>query len=255
MAYTELATADKPAFVIYLIDLSASMSQLCGGKPRIEVVKDALERTRRTMIARSRRDDAVRPRYAVTMLGYSLTVTDLLGGVRTIDQLEAMALPSLTLQGQTNTGAAFEAAYNVLQQFLPTIQECPAPLVCHLSDGGANTGPDPQPIADAIRQLSTADGNVLVENVYIGDQLLRQPITDVRTWPGVLNPSEIREDYVQKLWHMSSPLPEAYAGVMNEMAGYQFQSQARMLIPAETPEMIELAFAMSGSTPVNSAAG
>ena len=113
MPYTIPATSDQPAFIVYLIDLSASMAQDCGGRRRIDVVASALERTRRKMIARSRRGDDVRPRYAVAMLGYNNSVVDLLGGIKTIDQLEMMQLPVLDPQGSTNTAAAFQAAWSM----------------------------------------------------------------------------------------------------------------------------------------------
>ncbi|HLK57107.1 MAG TPA: vWA domain-containing protein [Chthonomonadaceae bacterium] len=249
MPYMTPATSDQPAFIIYLLDLSGSMGLPCGGRRRIDVVANALERTRRKMIARSRRGDDVRPRYAVAMLGYSNTAVDLLGGIKTIDQLETMRLPDLNPQGGTNTASAFEAAYHLLQQYLPNLHDCPAPLVCHLTDGAANPGDRSGPVAEGIKQLANADGTVLVENIYIGDQLLRHPITDPKNWPGVLNPGDILEEHVQSLWHMSSPLPESYAAEMNETEGYRMQPGAKMLIPAEAPEMIELAFAMSSATP------
>src|SRR5579871_6751297 len=150
MPYMTPATSDQPAFIIYLLDLSGSMGLPCGGRRRIDVVANALERTRRKMIARSRRGDDVRPRYAVAMLGYSNTAVDLLGGIKTIDQLETMRLPDLNPQGGTNTASAFEAAYHLLQQYLPNLHDCPAPLVCHLTDGAANPGDRSGPVAEGI---------------------------------------------------------------------------------------------------------
>lgn len=255
MPYTQPATAETPMFVLYLIDLSQSMgTDDFDGRTRLDVVSDALKSIRRTMISRSRRGDTVRPRYAVSMLGYSDSVVDLLGGVKQIDELETMQLPTLNLQRNTNTAAAFQAAYQLMSHYLPNIQDCPAPLVCHLTDGGYNVGGDPIPIAESIKQLSVADGNVLLENIYIGAQLLHQPITNPQTWPGVLSPAEIREPadmpYIQNLWHMSSSLPESYAAMLAETEGYQMQAGAKMLIPAETSKLVALAFAMSGATPI-----
>jgi hypothetical protein len=47
---------------------------------------------------------------------------------------------------------------------------------------------------------------------------------------------------------MSSPLPESYAEII-EQEGYSLKSGSRMLIPCNSRELIELAFAMSGATP------
>jgi len=249
MPYNIKATSDTPMFIVYLIDLSGSMALECGGKRRIDVVASSLERIRRKMIARSRVGDEVKSRYAVAMLGYSDNVVDLLNGIQTIDKLETMQLPTLNPGGSTNTGAAFEAAWHVLNQYLPNIQDCPAPLVCHLTDGGANVGSKPDQIATSIKQLGTSDGTVLVENIYIGERLLKYPIEDPKRWPGVLNPADIQDPYVQALWHSASPLPDSYAAELNETEDYRIQPGSKMLIPAEAPEMIELAFQMSGSTP------
>ena len=251
MPYEKTATGDTPAFVIYLIDLSGSMSELCGGKPRIDVVAAALERTKRVMLRRSRRGEEVRPRYAISMLGYSASVTDLLGGVKMIDELETLALPRLDLQGATNTRAGFEAVLSAMNQYIGNLGDCPAPLVCHLSDGGFNQGGDPRPIVDQIRSMGNSDGNVLVENIYVGDRLLRSPISDAKSWPGVTDPSQIADNTVMQLLAMSSPLPDSYAGVMAETEGYSMQSGVPMLIPAETPDLIDLAFVMSSATPTN----
>ena len=139
-------------------------------------------------------------------------------------------------------------ARDLLKQELPNLQhDHPAPMVCHLTDG-MFTGSDPEPIAQEIMQMSNEDGKVLVENIYIGPDLTTQPISDIEAWPGVLDISELRSQYAQKLFNMSSPLPDSYAIVINE-EGYAFRPGSRMLIPGTNYDLIELAFVMSGATP------
>ena len=96
--------------------------------------------------------------------------------------------------------------------------------------------------------MSNDDGNVLVENVSVGSELTVRPITDVEEWPGVRDVSELKSEYAQQLFNMSSPLPESYASVINE-EGYAMKPGSRMLIPATNYGLIELAFVASAATP------
>ena len=83
------------------------------------------------------------------------------------------------------------------------------------------------------------------------DCSMREPIRDARGWPGVLNRSDIVDAHVQHLYDISSPLPDSYAQVLRDNEGYSLNSGVPMLIPAETPGIVELAFAMSGATPTS----
>jgi len=96
--------------------------------------------------------------------------------------------------------------------------------------------------------MSNDDGAVLVENIYVGPDLTKQPISDINNWPGIMDASELSNQYAQKLFNMSSPLPPGYAEVIGD-DGYRLQPGSRMLIPGTNKELIELAFAMSGATP------
>jgi uncharacterized protein YegL len=247
--YRVPATSKTPALIIYLLDVSASMSQDCGGKPRIEVVTDALQKVAVKMVQRSTKGTVVSPRYRVAMFAYSSQVIDLLGGVKTIDELAKMGVPRLTTLDMTDTAAAFAEAERLLEAELPNLQDCPAPLVCHMTDGEYN-GADPTPIAKRIMELSVPDGNVLVENIYVRAGELS--IADVDAWPGIASDSELPSPYSRALFQMSSPIPEGYRSVMREF-GYQLESGIRMFFPGDQPALVELGFAMSGATPVTRA--
>lgn len=255
MPYTTLATADTPMYVIYLIDKSLSMCVDCGPETtRMELVRRSLEKVIRVMLRRSMRGSTVSPRYHVSMIAYNEDVEDLFGKVCSISELENMRIPQITPAGRTNTEAAFNAALTYLKHYESKIQDCPAPLVCHLTDGEINEGNnDLTDICNEIRKVSTADGATLIQNIYIGTGLMREPIRDARSWPGVLNRSDIVEAHVQHLFDISSGLPHSYAEVLREKEGFNLQPDVPMLIPAETPGIVELAFAMSGATPTSKA--
>jgi len=249
MSYTVPATSKTPALIIYLLDVSGSMGEDLGGKPKIEVISDALHQVAVRMVQRSTKGTTVAPRYKVAMYAYSSQVTDLLGGIKTVAELAQMGVPRLQPMDATDTAAAFREAKRLLQAQLGNLQDCPAPLVCHMTDGEYNSGGDPEPIAREIMQMSVPDGNVLVENIFVTDKALPQQITDPKSWQGVTDESPLASPYAETLMRMSSQIPQTYAGVMAEM-GYRLTPGARMLFPGNTPEIVELGFAMSGATPV-----
>jgi hypothetical protein len=249
MPYTVPATSKTPALIIYLLDVSGSMGEDLGGKPKIEVISDALHQVAVRMVQRSTKGTTVAPRYRVAMYAYSSQVMDLLGGIKTVSELAQMGVPRLQPMDATDTAAAFREAERLLKAELANLQNCPAPLICHMTDGEYNSGGDPEPIARSIMQMSVPDGNVLIENIFVTDKALVQPITDAKKWEGITDESPLASPYAETLFRMSSPIPATYASVMAEM-GYRLAPGARMLFPGNTPEIVELGFAMSGATPV-----
>jgi hypothetical protein len=247
MAYEVMATQRTPALIIYLLDVSGSMAQPLDGAAKIAHVNKAFERVLIRMVRRSTRGELVSPRYRLAMIAYSTTTVDLLPGIETIDKIAKRGRPELAASNYTDTAAAFALARDILKAELPGLAGHPAPMVCHMTDGEF-TGADPEPIAQEIMQMSTSDGNVLVENIFIGPNLTKQPIADARRWPGVMSPGELDDANVAKLYNMSSPLPQSYSQAIRE-DGYGLQAGAKMLFPAASQELIELAFAMSGATP------
>jgi hypothetical protein len=248
MAYERLATTDAPALIIYVLDVSASMSKPLGQKRRIDVVSDALQAAFARLVFRSTKGARVAPRYRLGLLAYSDHVYDLLDGVRTIADVAPRGLPQLTPLRTTDTERAFVEVQRMLERELATSPSGPAPLVCHMTDGEF-TGRDPEPVVKRIRAMQNLDGAVLVENIFISDALLEQPVEDSRRWPGVDASTLLRNEYAETLRRLSSPLPDGYRRVLLE-EGYQLQPGALMLLPGTSPELVELGFVMSTATPV-----
>jgi uncharacterized protein YegL len=251
-SYTIPATSKTPALIVYLLDVSGSMGEDLSGRPKIEVVSDALHQVAVRMVQRSTKGTTVAPRYRIAMFAYSSQVTDLLGGIKTVTELAQMGVPRLQPMDATDTAAAFRTAEDLLRRELSKLQNCPAPLICHMTDGEYNTGGDPEPVARSIMQMSVPDGNVLIENIFVTDKALSQPIHDAKQWEGVTDEIPMATQYAETLRRMSSAVPSSYASVMAEM-GYRLAPGARMLFPGDSPEIVELGFAMSGATPVTPA--
>ncbi|MFM1652480.1 vWA domain-containing protein [Brevibacillus sp. B_LB10_24] len=249
MSHEVQATQKTPALIIYVIDISGSMCLPMGDRRRIDVVMDSLSSAIRQMIFRSTKGSRLSPRYRVALFAYSDEVYDLLDGIKGIDEVARLGLlPDLSPLRLTDTAKAFSQVEKLLQEELPYIQDCPAPLVCHMTDGAA-TGDDPEPIARKIMQMSVADGNVLVENIFISDDILRVPIVDPKRWSGIFPDTTLTDEHAIKLRNMSSPIPESYRIMMRE-SSYQIEPGALMMFPGSSPELVSLGFQMSAATPI-----
>lgn len=248
MPYEILATSRTPATIIYVLDVSTSMTHPLGDRRRIDVVADALYAAIQQMVFRSTKGVRIAPRYRLAIYAYSDHVYDLLDGVKTVDYVANLGIPELATMRSTDTARAFQQVEKLLLRELPNMSQCPAPLVCHMTDG-EYTGNDPEDIIRRITQMSTPDGQVLVENIFISDTILPEKITDPRRWPGITCDSQLINEYAIKLRDMSSPLPEGYCMMMRE-AGYRIDSNAVMMLPGMTRELVEMGFVMSTATPV-----
>lgn len=247
MAYHILPTTQTPALIIYLIDVSGSMSNRLSGKSRINVVEDALSHTFEELVSRSIKGNRVLPLYRIGIYAYSDDVYDIFGGIKTIDQIAAMGIPEFATLRSTDTARAFMVVEKALHIELPKISDCPAPLVCHITDG-EYTGSDPEPVANRIMSLCNSDGNVLIENLFIANEILDQPIPNLYEWKGITSRTSLKSRYANKLRSMSSSLPYSYCTMLRE-AGYQIASGAAMMCPGESPESIEFSLKMSISLP------
>jgi hypothetical protein len=246
--YQVLATSRTPHLIIYVLDVSASMSQAMGEKTRVNIVELSLMSAIRQMIFRSTKGARVTPRYRIAMYAYSDEVIDLLSGIKTVDEVAQMGVPEFTTMRATDTAKAFLQVEKLLLQEIPNNQNSPAPLVCHITDG-EYTGDDPIPVIRRIMNMTVPDGSVLVENIFISDDMLIAPISSSRKWSGIRSKSELRSLYAKTLFDVSSIIPENYRLMMNE-DGYDIAPNARMLFPGSHPEFIEMGFVMSAATPV-----
>jgi len=247
MSYSIPATMVSPMLVIYLLDISASMANATNRTSRIEELNMGLKKTVIRMIHRSTKGASISPRYKIAMIAYNDKAFDLLNGVMTIKELTALGLPEFVPNGKTNTALAFELAEKLLEKELPEMTSCPPPLVCHITDG-EYTGEDPEPIVNRIMNMAVPDGNVLVQNIFISDNIIKADVSDISHWSGISSVSELSNEYAKKLYAMSSKLPESYRRTINEM-GFNLESNVRMMIPAIDSAILNLGFAMSGSTP------
>lgn len=248
MPYKILSSSQTPALIIYLLDISASMGTLLGNKRRIDVLSEIFAATVKQMAYRSTKGSRVLPRYNLALFTYSDDVYDVFNGVKSITEVINIGLPEFSPQRTTDTSRAFSAVKKLLQDELPKMDDYPAPLVCHITDG-KYTGSDPEPIVRRIMQMGNSDGNVLVENIFISSQVLNEDIRDIYSWQGITRATQLGSDYAQKLRSMSSNLPESHRIIMREN-GYGLHAGAVMMIPGDKIDFVNMGFVMSVSTPL-----
>jgi len=242
--YQNQATSNSQALVVFLLDVSGSMGKPMGGNTRIQVVKDALKMTVTEMVQRSLKNKELRPRYKVAMIAYSDDVYDVLGGVKTIDLVAKMGIPKLEPLNRTDTTKGFYYVKKLLEQEVKNMsKESPAPLVIHMTDGEFTSKEDPELVVRAIQKIAVPDGNVLVENLFVSDEL-KVSIKNPTAWPGYLLGEDVGNPYCNRLLSLSSPLPEMYRTVMGEL-GYTIQPNTLMMYPGIKPEFVQMAFVMS----------
>ncbi len=246
MSYTQPATSLQPALVIYLIDASYSMNDPCGTTTKIDMVNKAIREALKDMVRRSMRDGIVQRRYKIAIFAYNTEVLDVLDGICDLPDVVKHGAPVISADGETDTAAGFLAVETLLKVHLTKFQTHPAPLVCHLTDALITAG-DPVPVVRRIQAMAVNDGPVLVENVYVADNMLRAPIQDWSEWGGVVQPRQLTSEYARFLFQLSSPVPETYRLNMNN-SGYHLQKGAALFFPGTQTELMRLAFAISTAT-------
>src|SRR4051794_3621201 len=102
MAYELLATTRSPALIIYLIDVSGSMSDRLDGSTKINHVSEALSNILQRMVQRSTKGEIVSARYRLAMYAYSDRPYDMLGGIESITEVVKRGRPKLTASNSTD---------------------------------------------------------------------------------------------------------------------------------------------------------
>ncbi|AFC27320.1 hypothetical protein PM3016_344 [Paenibacillus mucilaginosus 3016] len=248
MSYRIQATEKTPALILYLLDISRSMTLPMGGRRRLDIALDSLTASLKQMVFRSTKGGRLSPRYRVALIAYSDAVYDLLGGIRPIDEVARKGIPDLVPQRLTETAEAFAYAEKLLLAELPGLDGCPAPLVCHITDG-TPTGADPEPVVRRIMDMTVPDGAVLVENIFISEHLLAEPVGDVRSWGGIQDDTPFLDETAVRLRRMSSRIPESYLELLHD-SGYPLAAGSYMMLPGSSAELVGLGFQMSSATPV-----
>ena len=121
-------------------------------------------------------------------------------------------------EGSTPMCHVLYLAHQILSKWTQEHPDSFPPIVIHISDGESQDG-DPLPYAEAVKALSTNDGNVLLFNCHLS-MMASDPIV----FPN--NPGGFPDPLASVLYEMSSVLPDPfYQSALGE--GMQLQPGAR----------------------------
>ena len=242
MSYEQRVDRTHPGCILFLIDQSASMSEVMAGgsqSPKSEALCDAVNGLLYELVLRCIKDPSDGPRhyYDVGVIGYGATVGPALGGALAGQSLVSIAeignhplrvedrnkvdadRPTRRVkfpvwfdpkaENGTPMSSAIDMAGSLVGPWVAVHPDSFPPIVINISDGAATDG-DPRVWAERLKSLSTTDGNALLFNVN-----LSALGSDALFFPS--SPSALTDDYARTLFEMSSALPS----FMQDLASQQ----------------------------------
>lgn len=244
MPYQNVATKNSPAYIIYAVDISGSMAApMKSGISRIEAVNRAIRSGIELMVQRSIKGNIISPRYRVAILAYSDSVYDVLGGFKPITEVAKNEVPAFKPQSTTNTAACFKRIKDlILNEITATPddikKDLPPPLVIHITDAEFfEIQEDFVPVMKEIQSIAVPDGNVLIEHIYISDQIQEQSVA-LESWVGYSAGDITRSRFLDKLISCSSVIPESYRYSLSREQRVSLKQGAVMLFPGSSVEFI-----------------
>ncbi len=233
MTYSGEISRGNPSCFLFLIDQSGSMSEPFGGqagKQKAEGVSDAINRLLQNLVIKCAKSEGVRDYYHVGVIGYGSQVAPALGGAlagRSLVPISEIANAPMRVEqrtkkvddgagglvdqtikfpvwfepvanGNTPMQEALELALATLADFIARVPDCYPPIVVNITDGEANS--DPEPAAAAVRGLTSSDGAVLLFNAHISSKSGAEC-----QFPS--SETTLPDDYARRLFRMSSVLP------------------------------------------------
>lgn len=241
----------SPSAFLFIIDQSGSMEErMETEQTKAQFVADVLNKTLYQLIIRCTRADGVRNYFDVGVLGYGGDgVKSGFGGalsgsiLHPLSDIEANPLrieermkrvpdgagglvdqPTKfpvwfdpTSSGGTPMTEAMRTAAEAVVGWCDSHPSSYPPTIIHVTDGASSDG-DPSQVADALKQMSTSDGQCLLFNLHIstagGDKVVF-PASDAGL-----------DTYGKLLFGMSSAFPTHLVQVAQDK-GYQVSSEAR----------------------------
>ena len=243
LPYQREISRDHKACILFLLDQSYSMVEPLGGSTsrKCDELAKAVNGWLYNISIRASGDEGIRDYMDVGLIGYRtdqqanpiiqpalvgplagrqlVSVTDVGNCPARIDTMmqriqdeetgQWMEFPAESpiwvdpvAEGSTPMCHVLYHAYQVLSQWIQQHPDSFPPIVIHISDGESQDG-DPIPYADAIRNLATSDGNVLLFNCHLSMTQAQQVL-----FPS--SPNGLPDELAAVLFNMSSVLPEVF---------------------------------------------
>jgi hypothetical protein len=234
MPYAAELSRANPTCFVFLIDQSSSMAEPFGvqpDKPKAQGVADGINRLLQNLVLKCAKGDGVRDYFHVGVIGYGGRVEWALGGklagqklvpisqvadnplrieqrTRNVDDgagglvEQQFRLPiwfEAKAGGRTPMCQAISEATKAITEFIGKYPKSFPPLVINITDGKATDG-NPEMTAYSVRNLATADGNVLFFNAHLSSK-------DVRPVEYPSQETQLPDPEARMLFRMSTVLP------------------------------------------------
>lgn len=234
MSYEAEISRSNPSMFLFLIDQSGSMDEKLGGggTRKDQAVADAINRLLQNLVIKCAKSEGVRDYYHVGVIGYGQKVGAAFGGAladKPLVPISVIADSPVEIEertkkvddgagglidqkirfpiwfkpvayGGTPMVAALGQAKTIVQNWLTEHPDCFPPIVINITDGESTDG-NPSAAAQAVRDLKSSDGNVLLFNVHLST-ISAAPFEFPRS------DSELPDQFAKQLFGMSSPLPD-----------------------------------------------
>jgi uncharacterized protein YegL len=254
MPYTAEISRSNPSCFLFLIDQSGSMTDPFGAgesnKRKADGVADAINRLLQNLVIKCAKAEGVRDYYHVSVIGYGAHVGPAFSGPLARQELvpisEVADMPARVEErtkkvddgagglveqavkfpvwfdpvanGGTPMSQALKSAHSILENWLAQHPDSFPPIVINITDGEATDG-DPSGPAQALQQLASTDGNVLLFNLHLSSQ--RAASIEFAD-----SEQELPDEYARLLFRMSSVLPE-YMRNIAEQEGFRASEETR----------------------------
>jgi len=227
------ATKNLPMCLVVLLDQSGSMAEQFGADKRSKAVAAAraVNTALAEMMAPCTKGEKFRDYYHIGVIGYGANAAqDLLGsgsapgGLFTPGELDSKAgKERIQLDEDDGTGKlkvverakwfdpvcaggtpmedAFQQATEKLKQWVAKYPNSFPPILMNITDGEANVPEAAEAAAQALRQISTNDGEALLFNCHLsatGAPTVEYPVSDIN----------LPDDHSKWLFRISSDIPE-----------------------------------------------
>ncbi len=256
--YTAEISRDNPSCFLFLIDQSTSMEDAVSAgddkQPKADGVADTMNRWLQELSIKCAKSDGVRDYYHVGVLGYGKRVGPCVNGTGPGNEMVPVSqiaenptrleertkkvsdgaggLLDQTIRfpvwfdpvadGGTPMCRAAGEAERVLTEWLAAHPDCFPPIVIHITDGEATDG-DPRERIQALTNLSSTDGNVMLFNIHLSDN----PNASSLTFPD--SADDLPDEYSKMLFETSSPLTPTMRALAKEH-GFNPSETARSFV-------------------------
>ena len=263
MSYQAEISRENPTCILFVIDQSGSMDEITeAGRSKADFVADVLNKTLYTLVTSCSKSDGVRNYFDVGVIAYGGSEVAggfggaLAGGI--IHPINAIGEHALRVEerkkkvddgaggiielktkfpvwfdpksaGGTPMRAALGRTIEMVSGWCERHAGSYPPTILHVTDGQSTDGA-PEEMADALRKISTKDGQALLFNLHVNTAAGSEIVFPTAE-------TELNDEYSRMLFRMSSPLPAHLAKFAGDK-GYEIADGSRGFIFNGDPQCV-----------------